>query len=268
MKVIIGIILVTLVVAGLGMYLYLMLNSQELIFCGDITQVSGNRVYVTRVYTSDLNANETLAEIVATMNDNEEGNITAEEMTEILATYQSVIYAPVVMLELEQKDNNTYVLSGSVYNGLNEDGEPDQADYQYKDLVLTAGLARGEILAAQNVYSEDVDEEGEPEFLERAKVVDPILVENNMGAAFAFNDCDSFRMVFNGYPEVPPSVTMALTYDVAADNPLNFTSLSGGAMGMTVTVAFDEAGRLVPELEMSRVYTADGVVEGKLVEDE
>lgn len=260
MKVVIGIILVTLVLAGLGLYLYLMLNSHDLIYCGDITQVSGNRMYITRVYTSDLNANETLAEIVSTMNDNEEGNITAEEMTEILATYQSIIYAPVVMLELQQKDTNTYVLSGSVYNGLNEDGEPEQADYKYKDLILTAGIANGEILAAQNVYSEDEDE-GEPEFQERERVVDPIIVEDKKGAAFAFNECDSFRMVFNGVPNVPASVTMALTYDVVADNPLNFTSLSDGAMGMTITAAFDEAGRLVPELNMSRVYTSEDIIE-------
>ncbi len=264
MKVVIGIILVALVLAGLGAYLYFMLNSHDLIYCGDITQVSGNRVYITRVYTSDLNANETLAEIVTTMNDNEEGNITAEEMTEILATYQSVTYAPVVMLEIEQKDTNTYVLSGSVYNGLNDDGEPDETDYKYKDLVLTAGLANGEILAAQNVYPEDEEEdEGEPEFQERARVVDPIIIEENKGAAFAFGDCDSFRMVFNGIADVPASVTIALTYDVVADNPLNFTSLSSGAMGMTVTVAFDEAGRLVPELDMSRVYSASDVMEGE-----
>ncbi len=258
MKVVIGIILVALVLAGLGAYLYFMLTSHDLVYCGDITQVSGNRVYITRVYTSDLNANETLAEIVATMNDNEEGNITAEEMTEILATYQSIIYAPVVMVEVEQKDTNTYVLSGSVYNGLNEDGEPDDTDYKYRDLILTAGIANGEILAAQNVYPEDEDE-GDPEFQERERVIDPIIVEDNRGAAFAFSDCDSFRMVFNGIPEVPASVTMALTYDVVADNPLNFTSLADGAMGMTVTVAFDEGGRLVPELEMSRVYTAEDV---------
>ena len=264
MKVVIGIILVALVLAGLGAYLYFMLNSRDLIYCGDITQISGNRVYVTRVYTSDLNANQTLAEILATMNDDEEGNITAEEMTEILATYQSVIYAPVVMLELQQKDTNTYVLSGSVYNGLNDDGEPDETDYKYQDLILTAGIANGEILAAQNVYSEDEEVEGDPEFQEREKVIDPIIVEENKGAAFASNDCDSFRMVFNGIQDVPASVTMALTYDVVATNPLNFTTLSGGAMGMTVTVAFDEGGRLVPDLAMSRVYTAeDAVVEGE-----
>lgn len=264
MKIVVGIVLVTLVAAGLGLYLYFMLTSHDLVYCGDITQVSGSRIYITRVYTSDLNANETLSEIVNTMNENEEGNITAEEMTEILATYQNIIYAPVVMIDLEQKDNNTFVLSGSVFNGLNDEGEPaEQPDYVYKNLVLTTGLARGEILAAQNVYSEDVDEEGEAEFKERLRVVDPIIIEENMGAAFSFNDCDSFRMVFNGIEEVPASVTLALTYDVVANNPLNFTSLSDGAMGMTVTVAYDEAGRLTPELTMSRVYTAGEVVEGE-----
>ncbi len=263
MKIVLGIVLITLVMAGLGLYLFFLLNSSELIFCGDIKQVSGNNMFITRVYTSDLNADETLSEIVATMNDKDDGNMTADEMTEILATYQNIIYAPVVMLELEQKDTNTFVLSGSVYDGIDEEGEPAESEYQYKNLVLTAGIPNGEILAAQNVYSEDVDEEGEPEFKERLRVVDPILIEENMGAAFSFNDCDSFRLVFRGIDNVPASVTLALTYDVEAENPLNFTSLSDGAMGMTVTAAYDESGRLVPELAVSRVYMAGETVVGE-----
>ncbi len=263
MKVVFGIVMVTLVIAGLALYVVVMLNSHDLIFCGDITQINGGSMYITRVYTSDLNANETLSEIVAAMNDKEDGNLTAEEMTEILATYQNIIYAPVVVLNLEQKDTNTFVLTGSVYNGLTEEGEPGETDYNYKDLTLTAGLARGEILAAQNIYPDDVDEEGDPEFKERRRVIDPILVENNMGAAFAFTDCDSFRLVFRGMDEVPASVTLALTYDVVAVNPLDFVSLSDGAMGMTVTVAYDEAGRLVPKLDMSRVFMAGDMVEGE-----
>ncbi len=263
MKIVLGIVLVTLLIAALGLYLVFILNSHDLIYCGDITQTTGGTMYITRVYTSDLNANETLSEIVAVMNDKQDGLITAEEMTDILANYQNIIYAPVVMLNLEQKDTNTFVLSGSVYNGLDEERQPTDPDYRYSNLTLTAGLARGEILAAQNVYSDDVDEEGEPEFKERAKVIDPILVEDNMGAAFAFSDCDSFRMVFKGIEEVPASVTLALTYDVKSQNPLNFTSLSNGAMGMTVTAAYDDSGRLTPQITMSRVYTAGEIVEGE-----
>lgn len=262
MKIVLGIILVTLLMAALGLYLFFMLNSHDLIYCGDIAQVSGNRVFITRVYTSDLDADETLAEIVALMNDKDDGLITAEEMTEILATYQNIIYAPVVMMYLEQKDTNTFVLSGSVYNGLDEEGEPTEPDYKYKNLTLTAGIATGEILAAQNVYPDDIDEEdGEPEFKERLKVVEPILVNDNQGAAFAFNDCDSFRMVFSTAEDKPAAVTVALTYDVQAENPLNFTSLSDGAMGMTITAAYDERGNVVPEVEMSRVFVAGEVVE-------
>lgn len=255
MKVVFGIVLVTLLLAGLALYVLFVLNAHDLIFCGDITQVTGGDMFITRVYTSDLNADETLSQIVATMNDKEDGNMTAAEMTEILAEYQNIIYAPVVMMSLEQKDTNTFVLTGSIVNGLNEDGEPTEPDYSYKNLMLTAGLERGEILAAQNVYPDDTDEEEEPEFFERNKVVDPILVDNNMGAAFAFTDCDSFRLVFRGMDEVPASLTLALTYDVVAQNPLNFTSLNDGAMGMTVTVSYDDGGRLVPTLSMSRVYT-------------
>lgn len=262
MKIVLGIVLVTLVIAALGLYLYFMMNSQDLIYCGDIAQVSGNRVFVTRVYTSDLNADETLSEIVSLMNAKEDGLITAEEMTEILATYQNIIYAPVVMMYLEQKDTNTFVLSGSMYNGLDEEGEPAEADYKFKNLSLSAGVPSGEILAAQNVYSDvffesEVDEEFEPEFMERNKVVDPIVVNNNQNAAFAFYGCDGFKLVFHSDEDKPAEITVALTYDVQAENPLNFTSLTDGAMGMTITEAYDERGNLVPELVMSRVFTTE-----------
>ncbi len=257
MKIVIGIILVVLIIAGIGFYVFLMLNSHDLIYCGDVKGADGANTYVTRIYTADLNADETLSQIVGTMNDNETGNITSEEMTEILATYQNVIYAPVFTLNLEKEDERTFVLSGSVYNGLNSEGEPIEQDFYYTNLTLTAGVGSGKVLAAQNVYSQDINEDGEYEFLARNNVVDPVLLDGNAGAAFAFNDCDSFRLVFTGADEVPASITLAYTYDVVAQNPLNLTNIEGGALGVTITEAYDEAGRLVPEVKLEKVYTVN-----------
>lgn len=255
MKNVIGIILIVLIIAGIGVYVVFMLNSHDLVYCGDIKGEDGSQCYVTRVYTADLNANETLSQIVAAMNENETGNLTAEEMTTILATYQNVIYAPVFTLNLEQEDTNTFVLSGSVYNGLDGDGNVTEPDFRYKNLTLTAGVANGKILAAQNVYSLDVNEDGQYEFKARNNVVDPVLLDGNAGAAFSFTDCDSFRLVFTGIDEVPASITLAYTYDVYAQNPLNFTSIRGGALGLTLTEAYDEAGRLKPTVTLEKVYT-------------
>ena len=255
MKIVIGIILIVLIMAGIGLYIVFMLNSHDLVYCGDIKGENGSQCYVTRVYTADLNANETLSQIVTAMNENETGNLTAEEMTTILATYQNVIYAPVFTLNLEQEDTNTFVLSGSVFNGLDGDGNPTEPDFRYKNLTLTAGIANGKVLAAQNVYSQDIDEDGEYEFKARNNVVDPVLLDGNAGAAFAFTDCDSFRLVFTGVDEVPASIKLAFTYDVDAQNPLNFTSISGGALGLTLTEAYDEMGRLKPEITLEKVYT-------------
>ncbi len=255
MKIVIGIILIVLIMAGIGLYVVFMLNAHDLVYCGDIKGENGSQCYVTRVYTADLNANETLSQIVSAMNQNESGNLTAEEMTTILATYQNVIYAPVFTLNLEQEDDRTFVLSGSVYNGLDGDGNPTEPDFRYKNLTLTAGIANGKVLAAQNVYSQDINEDGQYEFKARNNVVDPVLLDGNAGAAFSFTDCDSFRLVFTGVEEVPATIKLAFTYDVDAQNPLNFTSIRGGALGLTLTEAYDESGRLKPTVTLEKVYT-------------
>lgn len=255
MKIVIGIILIVLVLAGIAFFLLYVLNAHDLVYCGDIKSEDGTKCSVTRVYTADLNADETLSQIVTAMNDNGNGNLSAEEMTTILATYQNVIYAPVFTLNLEQEDTRTFVLSGSVYNGLDGEGQPTDPDFRYKNLTLTAGIGNGKVLAAQNVYSEDLNEDGQYDFKARNNVVDPVLLDGNAGAAFSFTDCDSFRLVFTGVSEVPATIKLAFTYDVVAQNPLNFTSTNGGAMGLQITEAYDEEGRLKPEITLEKVYT-------------
>lgn len=251
MKVVVGIVAVAVVVAALVLYILIMLNSRDLVFCGDIAQRAGRTMSVTRVYTSDLNANETLSEIVTKMNGSESGNITAEEMAELLAAYQEVIYAPKLVFTLEQTDTRTYVLTGNVYNGLDEDGEPTTPDYVYKNLTMTAGIANGKILAAQNLYSDDEDGD-EIEFKERAKVVDPVLLENETGAAFAFKDCDGFRMVMTGVENYQTAVTLAFTYDIASENLMDFTHMHDLVIGVTIKAVYDENGNLEPQLEINR----------------
>ena len=164
MKIVIGIVFVVFLLAALALYLLYIVNSRDLVFCGDIPQSEGTYMYVTRVYTSDLRADETLSMIVNAMNDNEDGRITAEDLTAILAEYQDIIYAPVFTFNLEQEDTNTFVLTGSVYNGVNDDGEPIDPDFEFKNLTLTAGILDGKILAAQNVYP-DGDDDGEEDFI-------------------------------------------------------------------------------------------------------
>lgn len=258
MKIVIGIILVAVLMAALILYIMLVLNSQDLVFCGDIPQEQGQQMYVTRVYTADLNANQTLSEIVNKMNAAENGSISAEDLTEILASYQNITYAPVFTFNLQQADDNTFVLEGSVFNGLKDTGEPETTDYLYKNMTLTAGVANGRMLAVQNVYSEDVDENGEPAFKERRKVVDPVVFNDDKSAAFAFRDCDSFRIVFTNAENTPASITLAYTYEVTAVNPLNFTSLHNGVMGVTITAEYDDRGQLTPSINMERVYTYNG----------
>lgn len=256
MKIVLGIFVVVLVIAAMTLYVLFVMNSRDLIACGDIRQSQGGQLSITRIYTTDLNANSTLSEIVNAMNDNEDGNITAEEMTELLATNQNIIYAPVFTFTVTKEDTNTFVVSGSVYNGLNEDGEPTTPDFMYKNLGMTVGINQGFIMAVQNVYDDDHDGvedslENEVEFVERKKVIDPVILSNGYGAAFAFRDCDSFRMVFRATDEFP-SLTFAYRYDVIANNPLNFTNLKDALLGVNMTIAYDEEGRLAPTIVVDR----------------
>lgn len=257
MKIVIGIILVAIVMAALILYLLLIMNSHDLAFCGDIQQTDGNNLSVQRIYTADFNANDTLSEIVNRMNSNENGNMSAEELTEILATYQNVIYAPVFLFNLSKEDENTFVLTGHVYNGINEAGEPTSPDFTYRNLTLTAGVADGKMLAVQNVYS-DYNDEGQPAFKERKKVVDPVLMDDDQTAAFAFKECDGFRIVFTKVQEAEASITLAFEYEVIAQNPLDFTNLPNGTLGVTITEDYNDLGELIPSLKIERIYTVQG----------
>ena len=51
MKVVIGIVLISLVILGLIAYMILMLNAREMIFCGDLKNENGTNAQITRVYT-------------------------------------------------------------------------------------------------------------------------------------------------------------------------------------------------------------------------
>ena len=256
MKFVVGIILIVLLMGALGAYLFLMLNAHDMVYCGDIKADTSNGAYVTRIYTTDLSADETLSEIVLAMNNSDSAAVSEEELTQILATYQNIIYAPVFTVSVEQVDANTFVLSGSVYNGIDEQGQPVSPDFRYKDLGLTLGVANGTILAAQNVYPAE-ESAGEPAFIEREKVVDPIITDGGKAASFAFRDCDSFRIVLTQTGELPAAVTLAYTYDVNAVSVMDFTGVKDAVFGMTVTVDYDENGVFGPQVKLERIRTAE-----------
>lgn len=251
MKVVIGIIIAALIAAIAAIFLFFVLRAHDLVLCGDIPQKNGNQMFVTRVYTYDVDANSTLTQIIDKMNSNSEGNISSAEMTEILSEYQTIVYAPVFTYTLTQEADNTYVLTGSVYDGLNADGEPDETEYVYKDLTLTVGVNDGKLLAAQNIYPDDLEDEEAPEFKERKKVIDPVLLSEKE-AAFLLNDCNSFRIVFTGKEEIPAEITLAYTFDVGAMSLLNFSGSKDNIMGVTIKGEFDDMGRLSPTIEMNR----------------
>ncbi|MGN1119554.1 MAG: hypothetical protein ACI4Q4_04295, partial [Oscillospiraceae bacterium] len=137
-------------------------------------------------------------------------------------------------------------------------GEPITPDYLFKNLTLTTAASNGSIIAAQNVYP--LSESGDEGFIERAKVVDPIITDENKGAAFAFRDCDSFRLVFKGTDEYnPPAITLVYNYDIVAYNPLDFTGTENNVFAYTITAEHDENGVLTPTLNIERSIIVEPV---------
>ncbi|MBP0984329.1 MAG: hypothetical protein J6A19_11445 [Oscillospiraceae bacterium] len=260
MKVVIGIVLITLVLLALIAYLVLMLNAREMIFCGDVKNEGGTSASVTRVYTTDLSANETLSEIIVKMNESETETLAISELTEVLAQYQNIIYAPVFNVSVSQVDSSTYIIDGSVYNGLTEDGEAAETDYRYHNMQLNAVVNNGRIIAAQNVYEEDEQQEEEESkvFTERQRVIEPLVTGADSEAAFALQDRSSFRVIVNGseFREMP-SVTFVFVYNVDALNPLDFTSISNDSLAINMQISFDENGNLAPTYELIKTITAE-----------
>ncbi|MBQ8193890.1 MAG: hypothetical protein IJZ47_00860 [Oscillospiraceae bacterium] len=253
MKIVIGIVLTVLLIGALGVYLVLMLTAQEMVFCGDIKNNVENGTSVTRVYITDYSANETLSEIVDTVNASDGESVSVDEITEIMAKYQSVIYAPVFNISTEQIDTTTYVVEGSIYNGIDSKGRPVEPDYTYENLRLSAVVRNGVMISAENIY--EVEKGQEDKLVEREKTIAPILQDKDSTASFAFEDCDSFRFIFQGTAEIPADVTLVFTYDVVAESPLNFTHVDNGVLAVNMQVAHNDDGWFVPAYECVRNIT-------------
>ncbi len=258
MKIVIGIVLIALVLLGLIAYLVLMLNAREMIFCGDVQNQTGTSASVTRVYTTDLSANETLSEIIVKMNESQDGSVAVEDLTTVLAQYQNIIYAPVFTVDIQQVDTATYIINGTVYNGIDANGNEAEPDYRYRDMNLGTVVTDGTIIAAQNVYDEDKEENTDPVFIQRQNVIDPVIKGEASEASFALQDCSSFRMIVHGTnTQTLPVVTFVFIYNVDAENPLDFTSISNDSLAVNMTIAYDDKGELAPTYELVKTVTAD-----------
>ena len=258
MKVVIGIVLISLVILGLIAYMILMLNAREMIFCGDLKNENGTNAQITRVYT---NANETLSEIIVKMNESDTESVQKSDITEVLAQYQNIIYAPVFTISVTQADSSTYIIDGQVLNGLDENGDPASPDYRHSKMQLNTVVTNGRIIAAQNVYDAGTAEAQDIQdvvFTERQRVIDPIVTGADSEAAFAFQDCDSFRVIVNSSDFTQmPSITFVYVYNVDAVNPLDFTQISNDSLAVKMDLSHDNNGKLAASYELIKTVTAD-----------
>ncbi len=255
MKFVVGIVLVIIVIGLLIAYIIFMLNAHEMVFCGDVKNEGGGSAQVTRIYTTDLSANDVLAEIVNSINSAEGDSVALQDLTEILAQYQNIVYAPVFILEAARTDTSTYVITGSIYDGLSESGEPAEPDYLYRNMQIAVGVNDGIILAAQNVYPEtQTDSSGQGVMIERSSVIEPLVNADSTAAVFAMKESyQGFRIIVTNSDEnIAPKITFLYNYDVYSENPLDFTSIEDASLGIIMNVAFDEDGVFTPTFELTK----------------
>ena len=128
-------------------------------------------------------------------------------------------------------------------------------------MQLNAVVNNGRIIAAQNIYDDtqqDEKDEGLGTFVERQKVIEPLVSGADSEAAFALQDCSSFRVIVNSteFRDLP-EITFVYVYNVDALNPLDFTSMSNDSLAIKMQIAFDDNGRLEPTYELVKTITAD-----------
>ena len=195
------------------------------------------------------------------MNESDTESVQKSDITEVLAQYQNIIYAPVFTISVTQADSSTYIIDGQVLNGLDENGEPASPDYRHSKMQLNTVVTNGRIIAAQNVYDAGTAEAQDIQdvvFTERQRVIDPIVTGADSEAAFAFQDCDSFRVIVNSSDFTQmPSITFVYVYNVNAVNPLDFTQISNDSLAVKMDLSYDNNGKLAASYELMKTVTAD-----------
>ena len=195
------------------------------------------------------------------MNQTNGDSVPISDITEVLAQYQNIIYAPVVSLSAEQADTATYVINGSVLNGLAEDGTEAVTDYRYKDMQISAIVTNGRVLAAQNIYDQELSDQQTDDgkvFKERQTVIEPIVTGADSEASFALTDCTNFRLIVNSSDfQQMPEITFVFMYNVNAENPLDFTSVTNDSLAVSMKMEYDANGALKPTYEFIRTLTEE-----------
>ena len=195
------------------------------------------------------------------MNESDTESVQKSAITEVLAQYQNIIYAPVLTISVTQADSSTYIIDGQVLNGLDENGDPASPDYRHSKMQLNTVVTNGRIIAAQNVYDAGTAEAQDIQdvvFTERQRVIDPIVTGADSEAAFAFQDCDSFRVIVNSSDFTQmPSITFVYVYNVDAVNPLDFTQISNDSLAVKMDLSHDNNGKLAASYELIKTVTAD-----------
>ena len=144
---------------------------------------------------------------------------------------------------------------------LDENGDPASPDYRHSKMQLNTVVTNGRIIAAQNVYDDGTVEAQDIQdavFTERQRVIDPIVTGADSEAAFAFQDCDSFRVIVNSSDFTQmPSITFVYVYNVDAVNPLDFTQISNDSLAVKMDLSHDNNGKLAASYELIKTVTAD-----------
>lgn len=240
MKKIAAIALILIFLAGIGLFAFLYITKEELIFAGNVsTDTAQSTLTLTRAYVSDANEVANVRAILDKIN-NEAPAPTSDDIVNAIVENGKISFAPTFYVKTEQatQDFAVFSISGASVNGLNSDGTEAVTDYRFDGLHLEAASENLTILSATNLVN--------PTALERKEYTLPVLGENRDRASFDFSDTNGFEMLFTIKDAAKPAkMTLVFSYDIKAATPLNFTELKGEILQLEVELSFS-GGTLNP----------------------
>lgn len=247
MKKVIGVILIILVMSGIGFLLFMEFNKENLVYSGDYLTNSDNySVMVTRAYVSDESDRSQIAAILETVFTSPE--LTAEEIAGAATGYGTVLYAPVfnVSFDKPNSDDKYFTISGTVQNGISENGESVETAYVHRNLRLDAIIDNGVIEYASNAVK--------PEELIKKEYTLPVVTEEGQNAAFKFDDSNGFEIVFSKADiNADTKIVLLYTFSVDSSNPVDFSGLEREKLQLEITFTNDENEILKPSFLITKV---------------
>lgn len=258
-KIIIITVLILLIITA-GMVAVFSFNSDELIFTGDvISHANANSYQITRAYVSDKDEVANVKTILERINSEEPPPNAADIALEI-AEKGNIVFAPVFNLQVSTVENTTglYMLTGSVKNGVDVDGNEVVGEFSMRDLSLSITSNSVNVLNVSNGFH--------PTVLEEITYIPPVVSEDGLTITVPFSMTNGFEVLFT-VDDIENFGGMIFTYNynAHATSSMNMTKLEQEIVEIKLDFEIEE-NKVVPIFTSKAIDT--GLANGENQETE